>query len=414
MNHFLVITIMNVEERNAVWNIDCREGLKKLPNDCIDCVVTSPPYWSLRDYGVEGSVWGGSVECEHEFDFEHIQKEERHAQVGNTLNNVSKKDYKHGFCLKCNAWKGCLGLEPTFELYVEHLADIFDGMKRVLKPSGLLFLNLGDTYDNKNLLQIPFRVSIEMQSRGWILRNVIIWHKSNCMPSSARDRFTVDFEPVFMFSKGLRYWFDQDAVREKTEDTSGWSKWSKKNNLGIGGKKYIGTELQQDTKYIERNPSGRNKRTVWTIPTKPNSAAHFATFNEDLITPMIKSGCPKEVCSVCGKARERIVKNGKITASGGSNDGLRAENKNGVMRFRNDNHKMFAHEKITTGWTDCGHESFKPGIVLDPFAGTGTTCLTAWELGRDYLGFEVNKEYVDTIVSKVLNKTKNKRLDEFF
>ncbi len=370
---------------NTIYNMDCRIGLKKLADESIDCCISSPPYWSLRDYGLEGSVWGGDVDCAHEF--EMIEKKDPMDRNGNSQYDVgSEKAYKtdsfkfntheEGFCLKCGAWKGCLGLEPTFEQFISNLCDIYDLLMPKLKKSGTVWVNLGDTYGGsggaggdynegglregqpkfkqakqpksyqKCLLMIPQRFAIEMINRGWILRNVIIWHKPNCMPSSARDRFTVDFEYVYLFVKAKKYWFDQDAVREPlTEATKNRDKYSRvvKNGKHSTGEINNAMDYERDPK---SNPKGRNKRTVWKIPTKPNPLAHFATFPPALVEPMIKSGCPKD------------------------------------------------------------------GVVLDPFSGIGTTARKAWELGRNYIGFELQPDYFKLSL-KYLEKTKNNRIDQY-
>jgi site-specific DNA-methyltransferase (adenine-specific) len=410
-------------KRNKIYNLDCREGLKLLDDDSIDCCISSPPYWSLRDYGIKPSVWDGDPECEHNW-IEEITKR-LNASGGKKSNKLQikeqnnfqefvhykKRETKSEFCQLCGAWLGCLGLEPTFELYIKHLADIYDLVKQKLKKSGTCFVNLGDTYGSgggkqrtdeeykkdheraikkgytsggfgegnksqgrsgrnpinttkqgvpaKCLLMIPQRFAIEMISRGWILRNVIIWHKPNCMPSSAKDRFTVDFEYVYFFVKAKKYWFEQQREPHLEE--------SKRRAMrGININKYTNSEYGQDLhkprKYegyknmnekiksgeTNLNPQGRNKRCVWTIPTKPNPEAHFATFPPNLVKPMILSGCPID------------------------------------------------------------------GIVLDPFAGTGTTLKTAFGLGRNYIGFEISKEYCTEIATKILESTKNKRIMEFF
>lgn len=206
--------------------MDCREGLKQLEDDSIDCCITSPPYWSLRDYGIRPSIWDGDPDCDHDWN-EFIKRgmseglKSEKVQIKAQINFQITPDSKHSFCSKCNAWRGVLGLEPNFELYIKHLCDIYDQVKRVLKPTGTCWVNLGDTYGGhkgemrnpgykdkekgiqyrkdamgpkenfyltpkkyeKCLLMIPQRFAIEMVNRGWILRNVIIWHKSNCMPS---------------------------------------------------------------------------------------------------------------------------------------------------------------------------------------------------------------------------------------
>lgn len=258
---------------NKIYQGDALEVLKTLPSESINCCVTSPPYWALRDYGVEGQ----------------------------------------------------LGLESNFNNYINKLCDIFDEVKRVLRKDGTLWVNIGDTYGtqggqnrdtnkdyskynsiklknteigsillkepnmHKNLCNIPARFSVEMQNRGWILRNVIIWYKPNCMPSSVKDRFTVDFEYVYFFVKNKKYWFEQQL--EPVTETSlnranyGWNcdRPSTQSNNGIHtnkmGKRFV-------------NEAGRNKRCVWRVTTKPYKEAHFATYPKELIEPMIKAGCP--------------------------------------------------------------------------------------------------------------------------
>ena len=212
-------------ERNKIIQGDAREVLETFSAESVDMCITSPPYWGLRDYDVNELIWGSEKDCKHK-------------GYGN---------FKRGFCRKCGAWKGQLGLEPTFDLYIKHLCDIFDGVKRVLKKTGTCWVNIGDSYLGSNqgygttkrntntgfqdvrkgyfaaskqktplsnyklkakcLAMVPFRFALEMVNRGWILRNVIIWHKPNCMPCSVKDRFTIDFEYLFFFSKSKKYYF---------------------------------------------------------------------------------------------------------------------------------------------------------------------------------------------------------------
>lgn len=239
---------------NKIYQGDSLEVLKTLPSESINCCVTSPPYWALRDYGVEGQ----------------------------------------------------LGLEPNFNDYINKLCDIFDEVKRVLRKDGTLWVNIGDTYSgagsgqkdtgkcvyktndfrknptktnlqDKSLCNIPARFSIEMQNRGWILRNVIIWYKPNCMPSSVKDRFTVDFEYVYFFVKSKKYWFEQQKENE--------------GNI-CERKRSSAFRLQNENKEDKIITNGRNKRCVWRVTTKPYKEAHFATYPKELIEPMIKAGCP--------------------------------------------------------------------------------------------------------------------------
>lgn len=287
---------------------DALTTLKELDDESIDCVVTSPPYWGLRDYGHEGQ----------------------------------------------------LGLEPRFQDYIENLCLIFDEVKRLLKPTGSCFVNLGDTYGGSNgasfaptkwkklyengeplrdklrqrkqvqpksLLQIPARFAIAMTDCGWILRNEIIWHKPNAMPQSIKDRFSVDFEKVFFFTKSKQYYFEQQfeplalstAQDPRTIRGDFTLKRPDRNFTGYASR---GSGM------LRPNDAGRNKRTVWSVNTKGYSDAHFAVYPQALIRPMIAAGCPED------------------------------------------------------------------GVVLDPFLGSGTTALVARKMGRRYIGIELNAEYI--------------------
>lgn len=259
---------------------DARRVLQQLPDESIDCVVTSPPYWALRDYGV----------------------------------------------------KGQLGLEPTFQDYIAKLCDIFDEVKRVLKRTGTCWVNLGDTYGgsgiaagytsrskgetsllpddlsflpkiahvrgkyNKCLLEIPARFAIEMANRGWVLRNEIIWWKPNCMPASVKDRFTVDFEKLFFFVKNKRYYFRQqfEALKDKARLTRRMISTTS-NKKRIYGDELVSainpkTAEASRLRILKR---GRNKRCVWSIATRPYRGRHFAVYPPKLIETPIKAGCPK-------------------------------------------------------------------------------------------------------------------------
>lgn len=264
------------EYENQIIQGDSLEVLKTLPDNSINSCITSPPYYGLRDYGVAGQ----------------------------------------------------LGLERTYKEYINKLCDIFDEVKRVLTKDGTIWVNIGDSYSTahttgqtdqnagwsspgnkrnprqakhgranggdvkeKSLLQIPARFAIEMSNRGWILRNEIIWHKETCMPSSATDRFTVDFEKIFFFVKNPTYYFEQQ-LEPYTEPMNRWggdklkatgeSMWDK----GTGQNSYRDRDMRP-------NPEGRNKRCVWTINPKPFKEAHFATFPTELIKTPVKAGCPK-------------------------------------------------------------------------------------------------------------------------
>jgi len=329
-----------IVEYNQIIQGDSLTVLKTLPDESVNCCVTSPPYWGLRDYGIEPIIWDGVEGCEHDFSIETKAGDIRFRGVNSIVGSernpeVWKGNGKGNFCSKCGAWLGSLGLEPTFELYIKHLCDIFNEVKRVLRKDGTCWVNIGDSYGGfqgknagwpdsktrakvpqqlkpkqyaKSLLDIPYRFSIEMTNRGWIKRNTIIWHKPNCMPSSAKDRFTVDFEYIYFFVKSKKYWFEQ-VFEEYKYPLDRWGGIYTDGN--VPNSKYLKEDIDpaQITKRprsFRPNNQGRNKRAVWTISTKPFSEAYFATFPEDLIEPMIQAGCPRYVCKKCGKAREKI------------------------------------------------------------------------------------------------------------
>jgi len=353
-------------EVNQIYQGHTPDVLKSFPDDSIDCFITSPPYWSLRDYKLEPQIWDGDENCEHEWEInirEHPM--DRKGATGN-LGNAKSLDEAQGnieeeFCSLCGAWRGSLGLEPTFKLYLKHLIQIFDEVKRVLKPTGTCWVNLGDSYsgikigntDGKNtkantesfikpktsipaksLCAIPERFKIMMIDRGWICRNTIIWYKRNCMPSSASDRFTVDFEYVYFFVKNQKYWFEQQFEPNKQFNPNdpgyrpakikGYKVKSKKT---LQRNKEYGCNSRNADFIYKLNPM-RNKRCVWDVTTQPYSEAHFATFPERLVEPMIRAGCPKK------------------------------------------------------------------GIVLDPFIGSGTVAKVAKRLKRNWVGIELNPEYI--------------------
>ena len=229
--------------------------LRSLPENSVQCVVTSPPYWGLRAYGTEGQVWGGEQDHAHEWVETKPRREREPDDAGGELQKAHiGASYKAqgGRSCSCGAWNGELGLEPTPDLYISHLADVFDEVRRVLREDGTLWLNLGDTYTThpagllgekrwkasgltngnhvgaeqagivdkrtgilpeKNLVGIPWRAAFELQRRGWFLRSDVIWSKPNPMPESVTDRPTRSHEYIFLLTKNARYYYDADAVR---------------------------------------------------------------------------------------------------------------------------------------------------------------------------------------------------------
>lgn len=307
-------------EINKIYQGNALEILKTFPDESVHCCVTSPPYWGLRDYGVEGQ----------------------------------------------------LGLESTPEEYVTKMVEVFREVKRVLKKEGTLWLNLGDSYAGsgkgawgnkgvqkeiyvpdkdspqcklkkvpqglkpKDLVGIPWMVAFALRADGWYLRQDIIWHKPNAMPESVKDRCTKAHEYIFLLSKSKKYYYDADAIREPLSvhrAKQAGQKVEPGNDI-VGRREQIEHARQRgsgghfDGHKWFMNPLGRNKRSVWTITTKPFKGAHFAVFPEDLIEPCILAGCPEG------------------------------------------------------------------GIVLDPFMGSGTTAVVALKHNRNYIGIELNPEYI--------------------
>jgi len=467
---------------NCIVCCDCLEALE-LPDDYVDCIITSPPYWGLRDYGEEtNTIWGGDPDCKHEWEVKETRRPnasggktdyaKQKLAVKGTENYSEFVDYhnrvtKSSFCKKCGAWYGQLGLEPTLDLYIEHLLQITAELKRVLKKTGVMFWNHGDSYsgnmgkrsgwsyvsgitniDNEEAVKrgislnsfrakyiLPqkclclqnFRLIMRMiDEQGWILRNVIVWHKPNHMPSSVKDRFTNAYEPVFMLVKNKKYWFDLDAVRVPQKEFINKPNQKPKainkgTHLETGAfSKKGGFNTYREQKGIQYNPLGKNPGDIWTIPTQPFPEAHFATYPEKLIEPMIKAGCPQWICKKCGKARERITRKKLVVHKEYKDKGKAHQNvasgskeMPAIPRARTG---LEGHNEYQTiGWTDCGckveGEKWKAGIVLDPFFGSGTTGFVARKLGRNFLGFEINPEYCE-IAKKRLIKIPEK-LDKF-
>ena len=385
------------------------EATKVFPDGYFNCSISSPPYWALRDYGT--ATWeGGNPDCSHEVGrFKYKVSDKQKSNTGSAGHQA------RDICPHCGAKRTDkqLGLEPTFEEYIDKLCTIYDEVKRVLRDDGTCWVNLGDTYGSgsrttncedslakgkirgtpvknrpaigydKCLLLIPQRFAIEMVNRGWILRNVIIWHKSNPMPSSAKDRFTVDFEYVYFFVKSKKYWFSPqyEPVMESTLQRDKYTRILAQD----------GPQAIRHNHETPSNPLGRNKRTVWTIPTQPYPQAHFATFPEKLVEPMIKAGCPEFVCTKCGKAREKIYDTEYSGQSMSDTEKYANPAENTAPTFGRGIVKNYFK-----GYTDCGcNADFRPGIVIDIFAGSGTTLQVAARLRRDWIGIELKPEYIE-------------------
>jgi len=410
---------LNINTTYTGHNIDI---LSTFPDRSIDCIITSPPYFQLRDYGTEHQIWGGVDNCPHEFESyeKTIYSGSTKSEIANGQNQITDLKSTSAFCKKCNAWKGELGLEPTFQLYIDHLLSVFEECKRVLKDEGTMWVNLGDSYNNGNgeqttptkwkkagsfnlsktirslqpkcLLNIPSRFAIAMTDElGLILRNNIIWHKNNCMPSSATDRFTVDFENIMFFTKKKKYYFEQQF--EKSIDPESYSGRRARTlpRQFHTDKKHFAKAGSYDENGIDRGAGkaypNRNMRTVWNINTSGSKDKHYAMYPEKLLVRMIEAGCPKEICNKCGKAKQKIV----IADYKGANN----QHKNTKVHHNGQTHiisRGSSNPKEEIISCNC-NAGFHPGIVLDPFGGSGTTGITAKKLQRNFINIELNPEY---------------------
>lgn len=361
---------------------DALETLKKGKEKSIQCAITSPPYFGLRVYD------GGDRE---------------------------------------------IGTEETVEEYVKHLVLVFREVRRMLRDDGVLFLNLGDSYNGsggaggdynkgglkegqpkypgrnlaglgpKQLLGIPWRVAFALQADGWILRQDIIWAKPNPMPESVKDRCTKSHEYIFLFAKSAKYFFDGEAIKEPAVTTDSYKRDRDNTRLNnIPGR----TKM---TGLIENNYATRNKRSVWTITTKPYREAHFAVFPPDLVEPMVLAGTPEYgCCKACGKPCQRVVEKQIAFGGGSGKAGRSSEDANAAGKWTGqqygENIKLGpVNHTQTVGWkADCLCES-EPikSWILDPFCGSGTTGVVALKHNRRFIGIDLNPKYIEIAEKRI-------------
>jgi DNA modification methylase len=353
------------------WEI--RQGrnldrLAEMPDESVQTCITSPPYWGLRDYGEDDQ----------------------------------------------------LGLEPTPEEYVENMVAVFREVRRVLRDDGTLWLNLGDSYASgevgrhdgrtknsgygarhpgprqstklntglkpKDLVGIPWRVAFALQADGWYLRSDIIWHKPNPMPESVTDRPTKAHEYLFLLTKSPRYYYDADAIREahSTNRTLRLRGSEPSMDRALG-------QLQQAGGY---HSHGRNKRSVWTVTTKPFSGAHFAVFPPDLIEPCVLAGAAPTACGECGAPYERILERTSMVIESSERVKIRNQTE---ARTATSGKMVRPPSAETLGWQPtCEHDDDSgQSVVLDIFSGSGTTGMVALRHDRSYIGLELNPEYAE-------------------
>ncbi len=313
---------------------DAADQLRRLPTDSVDCVVTSPPYFRLRNYGVADQI----------------------------------------------------GLEESVDQWVDALMRVMTEVGRVLKPAGSVWLNLGDTFSRspkhgappKSLVLAPEKLLLALEADGWLIRNKVVWAKPNGMPASVRDRLACNWEPVYLLTRSPHYFFDLDAIRiparsaltrpavlgsdtkygTKDGKRPDWSGPAAGANTGLDAMKARG---------VTSHPLGKNPGDWWVIPTASYRGAHFATFPPALVERPIKATCPERVCQTCGTAWRRA----------------QAARELGSLAV------------LGTLRKSCGCETraWQPGVVLDPFFGAGTVGVVAKRLNRRWLGVELNTKF---------------------
>lgn len=329
---------MKVLPRNQVIRGDAGNVLANLLPGSVDAVVTSPPYFQLRDYGADGQ----------------------------------------------------LGREQTIDEWVLNLREVFRGVASVLKPHGTLWLNLGDTYSKakasgahpKGLLLGPERLLLALAEDGWIVRSKIVWSKQNPMPESVSDRLSMTWEPIYLLTRSRRYHFDLDAIRvphggHTSPQPSERRRRYQGGNGGLGALKAAG---------LVGHPRGKNPGDVWSLPKATYRGAHFATFPEALVERPILAGVPERICVQCDRAWRRPVRVRRLVRS-------RRPGRGCVGRVRcNRSPYDVVRELGELDRCDCFAPT-RPGVVLDPFFGTGTVGAVAQKLGRDWLGIELNESY---------------------
>ena len=463
------------------------EVLKTLPSESVDCVITSPPYYMLRDYGEETIfVWDGDQKCEHEWEEEDtikVRGDYSNANVGNNKKGLDPQEKSLGsFCRKCGAWRGQLGMEPFPELYIKHLADIFDEVYRVLKKEGNVFINIGDTYatggikkdfgklnyvDNlefygkakqellrrnrgtwikeKQLLLIPYRLAIELQARGWIVRDMIVWAKKvydlnedyqfgNGMPESVKDRLTKGYEVIIHAVKSQDYYFRKPKTKAiSTKETKPSTNGYKGKFLSIDPETVSSPRarlLRTNSKYTQAQQinigtaiSGKRVERVLKDSFEGSKTIEY------LIGKLKESGLSvKDLSRLTGVPENVLSKYFRQSPTSWALPDKGTWEK--LKTYLNlGEYEECVHEEDLRYVPVLGHDSYvcnvikcntepstlphyalmpsklveilitmgcpEKGVVLDPFGGAGTTAKVAQKLLRKWIIIEANPNYVE-------------------
>lgn len=390
------MSIERVLRNERTWHVettDVLDGLRTMPSESVHCAVTSPPYYALRDYGVDGQI----------------------------------------------------GLEPTLDEFLAKMVEVFEEVRRVLRDDGTCWVNMGDSYaagktgrddggesrENfsgnpyhdelkpkqrkppngmkpKDKMLVPWRLVLMLQSAGWYVRDIIVWHKPAPMPESVNDRCTQSWEPIFLLAKRAKYYYDNEAVKEPSNHAGETRVTTAKGFAGQAAG--LGIEPSGNAKpgSIVKIADNRNLRNVWTLSPEPFSGAHFATFPTELPRRCIKAGTSEwGCCAKCGAPWKRTTekdrkptrpgRSGKLTGGAYCPPGQNPHgNARDPLEIGNRDPQRHVTSTTTTGWQptcQCNVAEVVPAIVMDIFNGSGTTGLVARRLGRRYVGLELNPEY---------------------
>lgn len=492
---------MNLDPPSIKYLVgDVRKVLAKIPDNSIHLAVTSPPYYNLRVYKNPTTIWDGYPTCDHQWGDEIKVNRKASDNMGldghDTTHTVCAYLYRDTdrrgssagrFCKKCHAWEGCLGNEPTIELYIKHLVDVFRDVKRVLRSDGTFYLNIGDNYSDSNLVGMPFLVADAMKKDGWIWRSCIPWIKTSGMPDSTPNRPGVSIEYIHQFVKSNepQYWMHRDLngvrvkpepdyryidLKTKTEyansppgfdpnDKEHWKRinlWDGQNYyydqyaVLLKGKVPAGTLAAKGSaerkaepgvnarpaEYIEYTGM-RNRRNIdWFIDSlrsfvdgeqglilntngdplalKVNPVGfpdfHYAVFPVKLIDPLILSGTSEYgCCPDCGAPWSRVLEKERIQTTPEEYDGKineageQAASRRVLLSMKSHRDAGLPHDnpfltpKSIEWRPTCSCPSHEPirCSVLDPFVGSGTTMVVAYQHGRNSIGIDISKEYAE-------------------
>ncbi len=425
---------------NTILQGNARDCLKDIPPNIIQTIITSPPYFGLRDYGTATWEGGNDPACDHMVRearprTERPNHDGSHMGQGGATHEAQDRVslVARDICPKCGARRidSQIGLETTVDAYVQNLVEVFREARRVLHPTGTLWLNLGDSYagsstggfrpgagrviDDRNqrnrdgvqrqedlkpkdLLGVPWRVAFALQSDGWYLRSFIPWLKYNAMPEPGLDRPIADVESFFLLTKEPRYFYDRYAVRKadpiRFRRESDW---------------FFESCWQGILQFDDDNP------LALIANTQPFKGKHFATYPLGLIEPIVKAATPaKGVCPTCRSPWTPVVER-LFTGAHDGKEGLRQRERSVVTGGTTTGvtlHRTEHLQHTVTGWQpscECGEQPV-PAIILDPFMGSGTTAIAAKRNRRHYLGIELNPNNIIMAEERIAEETSTKKM----